>query len=1056
MGRALLSGVSILVLLVAALLVVPGFFDWNSYKPQITAMVRDKTGLEIELNGDLKLAILPAPYAYVNDVVVRSARRDGKFDTLASLQRLDLNLALASLMQGKIELSSASLVKPLVQIETYADGTQNWQSDVLTKQMEQAQPQSDGAEASQAQDKNAGKGGSAGLADSITLGNLSIRDGTFAFYDARTQSEQRFENIDLSVKADTLSGPFSAQGSIIHDGRSLKFEAKIGRLTSDMAAVPVNISARVTPEDVQLTYSGVIDRKSGFAVQGETHIAVQDVSRMLSIIGASNPMIKSAKLDVKGFLSADAEKFTMQNAKIDWGANRFNGSFGGSYAPLAFDVDIRSERLNIASALDIPALNNADAIDVSGKISSLDDALQLRGMKVKLGATELAGDLTYQAKPNQRPKLNVKLSSPNLDANVFMPASSATPAARSSGSSVFGGGSGGGAQGGNALRDSLKALQLPFDLDFDVAIAKGRYTDQAFSNLVAKGKMEHNKIALEQFKVDDIHQSSVTVRGAIGDIENLRDVDGLVNLSSRNARVLAEGFAVDTSAFPSEMTGADIALQLKGSADQMAVTANIKALNGEVIAAGNVGDVLGALTIGGLDLQIKHRNVNEALNIVSPGSGNFPDLNKPLDFFAKVNKDGEGYELSDIRANIAGISATGSAGLNLSQAKPYLIGDLALGNVVIGNRVAGGSAAPSSGSGGSGSGGASSAPSGGAGWSREALDSAWMNAMDFDLSITAQSINYQGWAFSRPVLKAQLRQGVLTLEQLQGGLYDGQVFLKGSMRPFNQERGYTIDGNVNLREVSLEPLVGSLTGNRILTGRGLINNDTSIKAGGVSPSALVNSLAGRGEVTGREIVLTGFDLNRFARALSTESRPGDTALGLWQGSIKGGSTAFDTLDGDFTINEGVATIPKMDLDGPTAHLGTKGRVDLPQFTITTEHTITLKGEDEIPPFTINISGPLNNPAQTFGQGILQDYVARQVGHRLEGLIGGRLGDKLGIPGLGGGTAAPAPAPTPAPTEPAANDNIAPPPAAEEPPQQQQQQQIDPEEAIRGLIRGFIR
>ena len=60
--------IGLIVLIVAGLLVAPGFFDWNTYKPQIAAAVKDALGRELRIVGDIDLAILPSPALSVRRV----------------------------------------------------------------------------------------------------------------------------------------------------------------------------------------------------------------------------------------------------------------------------------------------------------------------------------------------------------------------------------------------------------------------------------------------------------------------------------------------------------------------------------------------------------------------------------------------------------------------------------------------------------------------------------------------------------------------------------------------------------------------------------------------------------------------------------------------------------------------------------------------------------------------------------------------------------------------------------------------------------------------------
>lgn len=1012
MKRVLIGFISILVVLIMGLLVAPGFFDWNQYKPQAVSMIKEQTGLDVVLNGDVKVALLPAPYAYVNDVKIKSPR-DGRYENIVTLGRLDLNLAFAPLLSGNVDFTSVELVKPAIYIETYPDGSQNWKTEEIAAMMEE-DASADSAEKKQASSDHA-------ILNSISLNKVEISQGSFSFYNHETQSEQVINNITADMRADTLSGPYTVDGSVRHGSRAIKFEAKTGRLESDSGSVPLNAKATISPDDVELIYSGIIDASGAFEVQGETQLIVGDIAGVLSGLGIVSPVVKSSSLNAKGLLSATAERFSFQNSSIALGGSTFTGSINGTVTPMQVNFDLSSEQLNLQNSFHIPSLADIDAASLEGSVLLGDDGVRAQDIVIKLDDTTLQGSVDYKSGAD-RPQIDIVLRSENLDLNKFM----ATPEKSGASSQDE--------LAGSEVKEVVAQIDIPVDLKLDASIDKGRYGDYTFSGITAKGAVLGNTVNIGTLSINDFAGSAISAQGVIENYKALSGVDMTMSLNTDNIRTIANALAVDISSLPTAVEAVDARVQFKGSTESMAVTANIKALNGEVIASGVVGDPLGGLTISDLDLQVRHPNFNQALNAVQPGAGSFDSLNKPLDFYARVSKSSGGYDLSDIKATISGIAATGRAGLNLSSDKPFLSGDINLGDVVIGNKSAGGRDVSASGSGGTAGQGAS--------WSRETLDSGWMNALNFDVSVAAKSINYEGWAMAQPSLEAELNDGTLNLAQLQAGLYQGQLNLSGTMKPFDDGNGYVLDGDANLRDVSLEPLVGSLTGNRILKGQGLVSADVKINASGLSPAALVNSLDGEGTLTGRDIVLTGFDLARFAKAMSSETKPGDTVLGVWKSATRGGSTKFDTMDGEFTINEGIVNISSIKMDGPKAFMDTTGTVNIPQYTIATTHTISLKGED-IPEFEINIKGPLSNPAQTFGKGVLNDYISRKVNRKLQDLITDKFGDKLGLPKAQQSQGTPE-----TEVEPAANDNN----QAET----RQPRDIEPEDAIKGLLQGLLK
>src|SRR5690606_3827626 len=81
----------LLVLVIAAILIGPGFVDWNSYKREITAKVEEATGRRLESLGDISLSLLPPTLSAEG---VRFANMaGGSAPNMAALDALNIRIA---------------------------------------------------------------------------------------------------------------------------------------------------------------------------------------------------------------------------------------------------------------------------------------------------------------------------------------------------------------------------------------------------------------------------------------------------------------------------------------------------------------------------------------------------------------------------------------------------------------------------------------------------------------------------------------------------------------------------------------------------------------------------------------------------------------------------------------------------------------------------------------------------------------------------------------------------------------------------------------------------
>ena len=195
MRKVLIAIVSLVIVLAAAVLVVPSLIDWNGYKPEIQAAARDATGRELKIQGDLSMSILPTPTLSVADVSLANVE-GATTANMASLDSLDVSVALFPLLSGDIRVTSVTLVKPVITLEKLPDGRANWEFD-----------SGENAEAGAGDPSS-----NAGDAPALAIDEAVIEDGQLVYRDATTGAEHILSDINLEISAGGLQGPFEIDG----------------------------------------------------------------------------------------------------------------------------------------------------------------------------------------------------------------------------------------------------------------------------------------------------------------------------------------------------------------------------------------------------------------------------------------------------------------------------------------------------------------------------------------------------------------------------------------------------------------------------------------------------------------------------------------------------------------------------------------------------------------------------------------------------------------------------------------------------------------------------
>ena len=324
-------------------------------------------------------------------------------------------------------------------------------------------------------------------------------------------------------------------------------------------------------------------------------------------------------------------------------------------------------------------------------------------------------------------------------------------------------------------------------------------------------------------------------------------------------------------------------------------------------------------------------------------------------------------------------------------------------------------------------------------------------------------------------LGVTLKDGTLNIAKMNAGVQGGTMALSGTVKSSAQERQpIAMDVKADFSNVALEQLASGFSGSKPIKAKGKASLNMAVKASGLSPAALISDLNGQGKLSGENVVIEGFDLAALSRSLVSTTKVFDNISGLVGGALKGGQTSFDTIDGPFTIAEGIVRYDNFVMKGPAATITNKGQVNLPLWTIDMTSTIDLTEPEDAPNLPVRFQGPLDKPGNTFANSALESYVGARINQKLQKELGEKLGDKLGgddalsgvIGGLLGGSAPKATAPTQQPA-PVAEPEVAPSagetesattqPATEpQPVQQEQKPAMTPEEElIRGVLGGVL-
>ena len=304
----------VLLLLIAAATVVVARFDPNDHKASIVAEVKQATGRDLALNGPIALKWAFPPVIEVRDVALSNPVGFSR-PLIASLERMELRLAVLPLISRTIEIKSLVLVNPDIRLETDGQGNPNWTLDGthgLAAQNGATAPTCEGASTvpCRADDRSpvgdrppsAAPASTAHIATNpavrpdrepsafVHFNRITIQGGQIAFLDGMTGTTRTLAIKQLVATAESAEAPVRLTADLVLQGMVLTLKADTGslaRMQDQSASDPWPIRLAVEAGTSRLIADGALTQPlvgKGYRLAVSAEIG--DLSTMAPLVRA--------------------------------------------------------------------------------------------------------------------------------------------------------------------------------------------------------------------------------------------------------------------------------------------------------------------------------------------------------------------------------------------------------------------------------------------------------------------------------------------------------------------------------------------------------------------------------------------------------------------------------------------------------------------------------------------------------------------------------------------------------------------------------------------------
>ena len=406
MGRLLKIILTIVGALIALILVIgivfSILFDPNDYREDISTAVREETGRELTIEGDLDLSIFPWLAIKVGKTTLSNADGFGDAPFLA-FDSARVGVRLMPLVFGnEVAVGGASIEGLRLNLAVDGSGRTNW-DDLSGDGGEPAEEPDAGEQVA----REAGRQAAAESTRKIRIGSVRVADAALTYVNEQLNERYEISSFDFSTGAIVRGEPISFNGDL------------------DFSADPAGTSGSISLEMTGEFDEGLI-RLADFEIGGNVD-GVADVPVTFSLAApaieldtvgrTANPgKLELELLDVK--LSADFEPF----------------SYAESPTPNArIRVDAFSPR-SLMQTLNIEAPETADPTALSrfmldARMRVREKRIRMAGVKLVIDNTTFEGDVIVPRQSNGTYQLT--LAGDAIDLNRYMAPADESAAAQS-------------------------------------------------------------------------------------------------------------------------------------------------------------------------------------------------------------------------------------------------------------------------------------------------------------------------------------------------------------------------------------------------------------------------------------------------------------------------------------------------------------------------------------------------------------------------------------------------------------------------------------------------
>jgi uncharacterized protein involved in outer membrane biogenesis len=405
---------SVIVLLMVAVYVILSSYNFNDFKPRVAQAVKDATGRELKLDGDISLKLGLIPSLIVARVSFQNAPW-GSRPELATVKRVEVQVALIPLIGKRIEVKRLVLEEPDILIETDHSGISNLAFETAGK-MPAAQPIEGGVS-------------SGGKTVALMFHEVRIENGRISYRDGQSGKTHALALEKASMSTLAADSPVQLAFKGAFNDKPLEVAGTVGsllELTDSAKAWPVKLTGKAG--GASLTVDGDLRNALGarsFAINIDARgPSIPEVVKLAGIAG----LPEVGPFSVKGKVVGQGSQLSIEKIEVEAGTEdlakvTFAGAIKDPLAQRGIEIDFKIQGKELAKLGQLAgqSSNLKGPFQISGHaVDSAEKTYKVSELKVALEEIDLSGVVELKL-TGKKPRIEASLLSQKLDLRPFLP-----------------------------------------------------------------------------------------------------------------------------------------------------------------------------------------------------------------------------------------------------------------------------------------------------------------------------------------------------------------------------------------------------------------------------------------------------------------------------------------------------------------------------------------------------------------------------------------------------------------------------------------------------------